>query len=177
MTEPESAPEPPKIGIALNALRWPQAEDGMVRLFIDAGRASGVRPADIVGAIANEAGLPGKAIGAIDIYDDFTYVDVPSEYLEQVMAGMSGATIRNQAVKVRPATPRDGPAATARKFRPSAAAEPSGKRDGAAAKPYKAPGAKTYAIKKPFPGKKPYVPKGETPYVSKGKKPKKKSPH
>jgi ATP-dependent RNA helicase DeaD len=154
----------------------PQAEDGMVRLFIDAGRASGVRPADIVGAIANEAGLPGKAIGAIDIYDDFTYVDVPAEYLEQVMAGMSGATIRNQAVKVRPATPRDGPA---HKGRRAPTAEPAGKRDGGAAKPYKAPGAKTYAPsgKKPFPGKKPYVPKDETAYAPKGKKPKKKSPH
>src|SRR5688572_24390135 len=52
-------------------------EGGMVRFFIDAGRADGVRPADIVGAIANEAGVPGKAIGAIDIYDDFTLVDVP----------------------------------------------------------------------------------------------------
>jgi len=149
----------------------PQAEDGMVRLFIDAGRASGVRPADIVGAIANEAGLPGKAIGAIDIYDDFTYVDVPSEYLEQVMAGMSGATIRNQAVKVRPATPRDGPAATAHKRRPT----PTREAEGVPAKPYKASPAKTYGppAKKPFPGKKPYVPKGETPFAPKGKKPKK----
>src|SRR5205085_5710800 len=103
----------------------PQAEDGMVRLFIDAGRSSGVRPADIVGAIANEAGLPGKAIGAIDIYDDFTYVDVPSEYLEQVMAGMSGATIRNQAVKIRPASPRDGPAAAGRKGRRPPDTEPA----------------------------------------------------
>jgi hypothetical protein len=80
-------------------------------------------------------------------------------------------------VKVRPATPRDGPAATARKFRRSAPAEPAGKDDGAPAKPHKAPGAKAYANKKPFPGKKPYVPKGETPYAPKGKKPKKKSPH
>jgi hypothetical protein len=150
----------------------PEAEDGMVRLFIDAGRASGVRPADIVGAIANEAGLPGKAIGAIDIYDDFTYVDVPSEYLEQVMAGMAGATIRNQAVQVRPATPRDGPAATGRKGRRAPGAEQPGKRDSAPDKPYK---AKPYAPsgKKPFAGKKPYVPKGETPYAPTRKKPKK----
>jgi hypothetical protein len=132
-----------------------------------------VRPADIVGAIANEAGLPGKAIGAIDIYDDFTYVDVPSEYLEQVMAGMAGATIRNQAVKVRPATPRDGPAAAGRKGRRPFVPEPAGQSGSAPAKPYKAPGAKTYAIKKPFPGKKPYVPKGETPFAPKAKKPKK----
>ena len=42
-----------------------------------AGSRAGVRPADIVGAIANEAGVPGKAIGAIDIYDDFTFVELP----------------------------------------------------------------------------------------------------
>ncbi|HXH82626.1 MAG TPA: DbpA RNA binding domain-containing protein [Candidatus Tectomicrobia bacterium] len=49
-------------------------EDGAVRLFIDAGRARGVRPGDIVGAIANEADVPGEAIGAIDVHDRFTFV-------------------------------------------------------------------------------------------------------
>jgi len=44
----------------------------MVRLFIDAGRSSGIGPGDIVGAIANQADIPGKAIGAIDIYGRFT---------------------------------------------------------------------------------------------------------
>jgi ATP-dependent RNA helicase DeaD len=82
-------------------------EDGMVRLFIDAGRRIGVRPADIVGAIANEAGVPGKVIGAIDIYDDFAFVDVPAQYRDQVLAGMSGATIRNQAANIRPVSNRD----------------------------------------------------------------------
>jgi ATP-dependent RNA helicase DeaD len=78
-----------------------RTEEGMVRLFIDAGRRSGVRPADIVGAIANEAGVPGNIIGAIDIYDEFAYVDVPAEYQRQVIEGMSGATIRKRAANVR----------------------------------------------------------------------------
>jgi ATP-dependent RNA helicase DeaD len=82
--------------------------DGMVRLYIDAGRARGVRPSDIVGAIANEAGIPGRAIGAIDIYDDFTLVDVPAEYKQQVLAAMDGATLRNQPVAVRVAKPGTG---------------------------------------------------------------------
>jgi ATP-dependent RNA helicase DeaD len=89
--------------------QMPQVEDGMVRLLIDAGRFSGVRPADIVGAIANEADVPGKVIGAIDIYDDFTLVDVPAQYLEQIMEGMSGVTLRSHAINVRRATPRDVP--------------------------------------------------------------------
>ncbi len=81
-----------------------QAEDGMVRLYIDAGRSSGVRPADIVGAIANESGLSGRLIGAIDIYDDFTLVDVPAAQHAQVLASMAGATVRGRDAAVRLAT-------------------------------------------------------------------------
>jgi ATP-dependent RNA helicase DeaD len=85
----------------------PLTEEGMVRLFVDAGRKSGVRPGDIVGAIANEAGVPGNAIGAIDIYDKFSFVDVPGEYLQQVLQGMSRATIRNREARIRLATPQE----------------------------------------------------------------------
>jgi len=83
------------------------AEEGMVRLFIDVGRSAGVRPNDIVGAIANEADIPGKSIGAIDIYDEFTFVDVPIEYKAQVLERMSHASIRSRATRVRLATTHD----------------------------------------------------------------------
>jgi hypothetical protein len=82
-------------------------DEGMVRLFIDAGRSSGVRPADIVGAIANEAGVPGNAIGAIDIYDKVSFVDIPESLLPRVIERMNGATIRSRDVRIRVATPRD----------------------------------------------------------------------
>mgnify|MGYP003403583964 CR=1 FL=1 len=75
----------------------------MARLYIDAGRSRGVRPSDIVGAIANEAGIPGRVIGAIDIYDDYTLVDVPAEYKQQVLQAMAGTRLRNQVVTIRPA--------------------------------------------------------------------------
>jgi ATP-dependent RNA helicase DeaD len=88
-----------------------QPDQGMVRFFIHAGRRDGVRPGDIVGAIANEAGVPGKAIGAIDIYDSFTFVDVPAQYKEQILSGMSDTAIRNREVKVQVATPRNGDSA------------------------------------------------------------------
>ena len=81
-------------------------DDGMVRLFIDAGSRNGVRPGDIVGAIANEAGVPGKVIGAIDIYDRFTFVDVPLQYKEQVLERMSGVAIRGREANIRIAPPR-----------------------------------------------------------------------
>jgi ATP-dependent RNA helicase DeaD len=73
----------------------------MIRLFIDVGRHSKVSPSDIVGAIANEAGVPGRAIGAIDVHDRFTLVDVPSEYVEQVLQRMGGSRIRGHNANVR----------------------------------------------------------------------------
>jgi ATP-dependent RNA helicase DeaD len=82
-------------------------ETGMVRLFINVGRRHGVRPADIVGAIANEADVPGKLIGAIDIYDDFTFVDLPAQYRDQVLAAMSGVSIRSRTANIRLATAQD----------------------------------------------------------------------
>jgi ATP-dependent RNA helicase DeaD len=85
--------------------RFP-SDGGMVRLFIDAGREAGVRPADIVGAITGETGISGQAIGAIDLYDRFTFVEVPSESAEQVLAGMRHVKIRNRPVRVKLATPR-----------------------------------------------------------------------
>jgi ATP-dependent RNA helicase DeaD len=87
--------------------REPTDETGTARLYVAAGLRSGVRPGDIVGAIANEAGVPGNAIGAIDIFDDFTLVDVPARYRDQVLEGMSGARVRNQVANVRLATEQD----------------------------------------------------------------------
>lgn len=73
----------------------------MTRLFIDVGRRDGVTAANIVAAIANEGKIPGKAIGAIDIYDRFTLVDVPSDFTDQVLSQMRNSRIRNQVANVR----------------------------------------------------------------------------
>ncbi len=78
-----------------------------VMLRLDAGRSAGIRPADIVGAIANEANLPGKYIGPIDIFDDYSIVGVPAEYQAQVLTAMAGATVRGQATNIRLASPHD----------------------------------------------------------------------
>ncbi len=61
-------------------------------------------PNDIVGAIANEAGIPGRSIGAIDIYDHFAFVEIPVEYKEQVLQAMQRTRIRNQRANLRVAT-------------------------------------------------------------------------
>jgi ATP-dependent RNA helicase DeaD len=78
-----------------------RAESGMVRFVIEAGHRDGVHPSHIVGAIANEGGVPGSAIGAIDIHDAFTFVDVPRQYETQVLAGLASATIRNRPANIR----------------------------------------------------------------------------
>ncbi|MEP6924162.1 MAG: DEAD/DEAH box helicase [Pyrinomonadaceae bacterium] len=93
--------------------------EGMVRLFIDVGRNHRVGPSDIVGAIANEANVPGRAIGAIDINDRFTLVDIPSEYVEQVLQGMTRTRIRNQRANVRMAIAHDADEDKPQERRPS----------------------------------------------------------
>jgi ATP-dependent RNA helicase DeaD len=60
-----------------------------------------VRPADLVGAIANEAGLDAREIGAIDIADRFALVEVPGDAVDGVIDALRGATIRGKRVLVR----------------------------------------------------------------------------
>ncbi|MGH2353362.1 MAG: DEAD/DEAH box helicase, partial [Chloroflexota bacterium] len=76
-------------------------EAGMARLLVAAGRVDGLRPQDLVGAIANEAGIPGRAIGAIDIYDRFSFVEVPRERAAHVVGALSRTTIRGRRVGAR----------------------------------------------------------------------------
>lgn len=79
-------------------------ESNMVKLFFNVGRKHRVSPADFVGAIANEAGIPGKAIGAIDVNERFTLVDVPKEFVSQVLSKMRDTQIRSQSANIRLAT-------------------------------------------------------------------------
>jgi len=74
---------------------------GVTRVFVGLGRAGGVRPGDLVGAITNEAGLQGKDVGAIQIADGFSLVEVPEAAAERVIGALRGATIRGQKVVVR----------------------------------------------------------------------------
>ena len=72
----------------------------MVRVFINIGKNKKVRAKDIVGAIAGESGIPGKSLGHIDIYDDFTFVDVPKKYVKDVLKGMKCKKIKNRKINV-----------------------------------------------------------------------------
>jgi ATP-dependent RNA helicase DeaD len=72
-----------------------------VRLFVSAGRKAGIKPGDLVGAITGEAGITSKSIGAIDIADGFSIVEVSEEVVDQVLKAMKGAALRGQKVTVR----------------------------------------------------------------------------
>lgn len=75
---------------------------GIVRLFIGAGRNLGIRPQDLVGAITGEAGIRGGEIGAIEIGDKFSIVEIPADIAPQVQEALRGTTIRGKKVTVRP---------------------------------------------------------------------------
>ena len=74
---------------------------GMARLFVGLGRAAGIRPQDLVGAIAGEAGISGREVGSIDIADRFSIVEVPEELAEQVIKAMRTAKIRGSKFVIR----------------------------------------------------------------------------
>jgi ATP-dependent RNA helicase DeaD len=79
-------------------------EAGMTRLFVNIGHNFRIRPQDFVGAIANEANIPGRAIGAIDIHDTFSFVDVPSDAAQRVIDALTNASIKGRPVNVEIAT-------------------------------------------------------------------------
>lgn len=79
------------------------AEEGMVRLFINLGKKQRITPGDILGAIAGETGIPGKLIGTIDMYDKYTFVEVPREYASDVIQTMKSAKIKGKSLNIEPA--------------------------------------------------------------------------
>jgi ATP-dependent RNA helicase DeaD len=76
-------------------------EPGMVRLMLNVGREQGIKPGDVVGAIASEAGIPGRAIGAIDIRRNETFVDVKEVHVERVLREMKRSSLRGKAVTLK----------------------------------------------------------------------------
>ena len=61
----------------------------MVRLFINIGKKDKIKPSNILGAIAGESGMPGKLVGAIDMMDNYSFVDVPAIHAEKVLKAMN----------------------------------------------------------------------------------------
>jgi ATP-dependent RNA helicase DeaD len=78
----------------------------MTRLFLNLGRIQKIEPRDVVGTVARETGIPGKAIGKIDIRDKFSFVEVAEEYAEDVINMMNGRQIKGYKVNMNRAGKR-----------------------------------------------------------------------
>jgi ATP-dependent RNA helicase DeaD len=87
---PGRAPRPDRSG-----------RDGMTRVFIGAGRIAGIRPQDVVGAIAGESTLSGRQIGSIEIADRFTLVEVPESAADEVISALRGTYLKGRKPTVR----------------------------------------------------------------------------
>ena len=104
---PDAAQERPKAGAGGGGTSGPprgksrKTAGGMTRLFIGRGRAAGVRPKDLVGAIANESRLTGRDVGAIEIADKFSLVEVPEAAAEEVIRALRNSTIKGKKTTIR----------------------------------------------------------------------------
>jgi ATP-dependent RNA helicase DeaD len=75
----------------------------MERFRIAVGRTHGVKPGNIVGAIANEAGLDSRYIGHIDIQDDFSLVDLPAGMPKDILGDLRRTRVAGQMLNIEPA--------------------------------------------------------------------------
>lgn len=81
----------------------------MVRLFINIGKKDKIKPANILGAIAGESGMPGKLVGAIDMMDNYTFVNVPAIHAEKILKAMNdNVQIKGRRVNVEKANQSRG---------------------------------------------------------------------
>ncbi len=96
-----AAPEPSRIEGRMRGKNARSPGPRLARLFINAGREAGVSPRDLVGAIANEAGLPGRDIRGIEITDRFSIVEIPEDAAEHVIESLNGSRLRGRKINVR----------------------------------------------------------------------------
>lgn len=87
--------------VASAAAAASKAREAMARLFVTVGERDNVRPADLVGAIANQAGLNSSSVGKIDIRQSHSIVEVAAESAESVISALSGTMIRGRRVVAR----------------------------------------------------------------------------
>jgi len=139
-------------------------DEAKVRLSMALGKRDGIRPADVVGSIANEAGISGSEIGPIEIRDEITYVSIPLRYRDDVLAKLGGTRFRGRPVNLRVAGP-EGPAREKPRYDPKPAGKFQRDERPRAGKPFR-PGASA-----PPRGGKPFPPKGKafSSFVPKGK--------
>jgi len=96
-----SSPSSPSRPSSPSSPSRPSSLSNPTRLFIGAGRKAGIRPGDLVGAITGEAGVTSKSLGAIEIADNFSLVEVSEDVADSIVKAMKGASLRGKKVTVR----------------------------------------------------------------------------
>ncbi len=103
------------------------AEQGMETFRIEVGHVHGVKPGNIVGAIANEAGLESRFIGRIDIHDDFSILDLPAEMPGDLLSHLKKVWVSGQQLQMRKVEPGEDLTPSARPpFKPKFGGKPGG---------------------------------------------------
>ncbi|MBD3148015.1 DEAD/DEAH box helicase [Microbispora bryophytorum] len=97
---PERGPRDDRFG-GRDERRGRRGGGAMSRVFVGAGRSAGVRPQDIVGAITGETRVSGREIGAIEIADRFTLVEIPDGAVDEVVTALRHTTIKGRKPIVR----------------------------------------------------------------------------
>ena len=90
---PAAEPEPEEIA--------DRSSGRLTLLKISVGKEESIRPADLVGAIAGEAGVPSRVIGAIKIHDDYSLVEVPEELSDRIIEALRRTKIRGHKVTIQ----------------------------------------------------------------------------
>ena len=81
------------------------ARPGFTRLFISMGKKDRIHPRDIVDLISESSNLQGSKVGDIALYDKFSFVEVPSEYADEIVGKLGRTSIQGTPVSFSIATP------------------------------------------------------------------------
>ncbi len=73
----------------------------MTRVFFGAGKMAGVRPGDLVGAITGESGIESSSLGKIQVTENFSIVEVPTEHADDIISAVGASGLRGKKVIVR----------------------------------------------------------------------------
>jgi len=98
-------------------------DEGMLTFRIEVGYQHGVKPGNIVGAIANEGGIDSKYIGRIEIYDDYSVLDMPNDLPTDVIQHLGSLKVAGQMLRLRP--DGEGAPASAHAHAPAPARAPA----------------------------------------------------
>ena len=106
----------------------PEPDKGLERFRIEVGHKHGVKPGNIVGAIANEAEIDAEYIGRIELYEDYSTVDLPEGMPKEVFKHLKSVWVSGQKLQIsRPATSAKRPAKQKSKHKAKGGKKPGGK--------------------------------------------------